>query len=162
MEKLFMSAGVVTAIVLCLVEIIKLPFGKFKEKHPNLYKAIFTIISIILAVGLSVLDEIYILGGVLLSLDFAILVSVVIAGVFGGYCGVYEGLGLKTLVKKIAENLNKAKAMSKDKKVIEFLDKIDDFDIDKAIAFLEEKKHNTQNPSDNSTTEIIEFKSKIQ
>lgn len=139
MEKLFMSASIVIAIVLCLVEIIKLPFSGLKEKHPKWYKAIFTLLSFVLAIGLSVLDEIYILCGQLLSIDFATLVCFVIAGVFSGYCGVYEGLGLKELIKKIAENLKKARELATDKKVVKYLDKIED--VDKAIAYLEEKKH---------------------
>lgn len=143
MEKLFMSAGIVVAIVLSLVGIVKLPFGKFKEKHHNWYKAVFTLISFVFAVGLSVLDEIYILKGELLSFEFIILVCAVIAGVFGCYGGVYEGLGLKELMKKLSENIKKAKAIAEDKKVVKYLDKIED--IDKAIAYLEDRKFNKGN-----------------
>lgn len=143
MEKLFMSAGIVVTIVLCFVGILKLPFGVFKQKHPQWFKSIFTIVTLILAVGLSVLDELYILCGELLSLDFVILVVTVIAGVFGGYNGVYEGLGLKELVKKIVESAKKAKAIAEDKKVVKYLDKIED--IDKAIAYLEDRKFNKGN-----------------
>lgn len=139
MEKLFMSAGIVSAIVLCVVGIAKTPFVKFKEKHPKGYKAVFTILSIILSIGLSVLDELYILCGKLLSLDFAILVCAVFAGVFGGY-NAYEGLGVKALIKTIINNIKKARDMSTNKKAIKYLDKIED--VDMAIAFLEEKKHN--------------------
>lgn len=140
MEKLFMSAGVVVAIVLCIVGIVKLPFDKFKTKHPNWFKAVFTLISIIVASGLCILDELYILNGKLLSVDFAILVCVVMAGVFGGYSGVYEGLGLKELMKKLTDNVKKAKDMASDKKVVKYLSKIED--IDKAIALLQERKNN--------------------
>lgn len=140
MEKLFMSAGVVVAIVLCIVGIIKLPFNKFKNKHPNWFKAVFTLVSIIVAGGLCVLDELYILNGKLLSVDFAILVCVVMAGVFGGYSGVYEGLGLKELMKKLTDNVKKARDMASDKKVVKYLNKIED--IDKAIALLEERRNN--------------------
>ena len=140
MENLFMSAGIVTAMVLCLVGIIKLPFKKFKDKHPKWYKAIFTLLSLLFAIGFAVLDEIFILCGTLLSLEFGILISVVLAGTFFSYGGIYEGLGLKELVKKLIENLKKAKDLSKDKKVVKLLNKIDD--IDKAIALLEEKKQN--------------------
>ena len=140
MEKLFMSTGVVVAIVLCIIGIIKLPFKKFKEKHPNGYKALFTSLSFVLAIGLSILDEVYVLSGKLVSLDFAILVCVVLAGVFGGYSGIYEGLGFKELIKKLSENIKKAKELSNDKKVVKYLNKIED--IDKAIALLEERKNN--------------------
>lgn len=143
MEKLFMSASVVITILLCLVGIVKLPFKKLKEKHPNWYKAIFTLVTLVGAVGLCVLNEIYILCGELLSLEFAVLLCAVFAGLFGGYNGIYEGLGLKELVKKIVENLKEAKKLSNSKKAIKYLDKIDD--IDKAIAYLEDKKFNKGN-----------------
>jgi hypothetical protein len=140
MEKLFMSAGIIATIVLCVVGILKTPFKSFKEKHSKLYKSVFTLISIILAIGLSIVDEIYILCGSILSIDFAILICVVIAGVFFGYGGVYEGLGIKELVKKITANIKKLIEMSGHKKAVKYLNKIDD--IDMAISFLEEKKHN--------------------
>lgn len=143
MEKLFMSAGIVVAVVLCIVGIVKLPFDKFKEKHPNWYKAVFTLLSFVLGIGLAILDEKYLLKGKLLSVDFAILVCAVMAGIFGGYSGVYEGLGLKELMKKLTENVHKAKEIAEDKKVIKCLDKIDD--IDKAIAYLEDRKFNKGN-----------------
>lgn len=138
MEILFMSAGIVVTIVLAIVGIIKLPFDKFKQQHPQWYKAVFTLVSIVLSVGLAVLDELYLLQGQILSLDFAVLVCVVLAGVFAGYGGVYEGLGLKELMKKIRKNLKKAKEIAKDKKVVDFLNKVED--IDKAMALLEERK----------------------
>lgn len=138
MEKLFMSAGVVTAIVLCLIGIIKLPFDKFKQNHSNGYKALFTCLTFVVAVGLSVLDELYILCGDIISVDFAILVCVVLTGVFGGYNGVYEGLGLKELVKKLIENIKQARDMAQSKKAVEYLNKIDD--IDSAIKVLEKRK----------------------
>ena len=140
MEKLFMSAGVVTAIVLCIVGIAKLPFKSFKEKHPKSYKAIFTCLSMVLAIGLSIIDEMYILCGQLLSVEFSILVCVVLTGVFCGYGGIYEGLGLKELVKKLIDNIKKARDMSSHKKAVKYLNKIED--IEEAIAFLEEKKNN--------------------
>lgn len=140
MENVFMSAGVVVTIVLCLVGIIKSPFDSFKSKHPQGYKTVFTTLSFILGIGLAIVDELFILNGRLLSLEFAILVVTVIAGVFGGYNGIYEGLGLKTLMKKIGEGIKKLRSIATDKKVIKFLDKIQD--IDNAIAFLEEKKNN--------------------
>lgn len=140
MEKLFMSASIVVAIVLCIVGIVKLPFNRFKEKHPQWFKAVFTILSLILATGLCVVDQLYILCDGLLTVNFAILVCVVFAGVFGGYSGVYEGLGLKELVQKIVDNVKKAKDISQNKKVEKYLNKIDD--IDKAISILQERKNN--------------------
>lgn len=143
MEKLFMSAGIITVIVLCFVGIIKLPFNSFKSKYPNLYKAIFTILSFILAIVLSVLDELYILCGEIISIDFLILLCAVFAGIFGGYGGIYEGLGVKKLVKKIIENAKKAIAISNNEKVVKYLNKIED--VENAIAILEERKNNQVN-----------------
>ncbi len=143
MEKLFMSAGVVTAIVLCIIGIIKLPFKDFKSQHPNVYKALFTGFTFVLAISLSILDEMFILCGQLLSLDFVILTFAVLSGVFCGYNGIYEGLGLKELVKKLVDNVKKARDMTTDKKVYDFLNNIDD--VDKAIRLLEERKNNNNN-----------------
>lgn len=143
MEKLFMSASIVVAIVLCIVGIVKLPFKNLKEKYRNLYKAIFTALSFVLSIVLSILNEVYILCGDVLSVDFAILISTVLAGVFSGYNGIYEGLGLKDLFKKIVENIKKARDISTHKKAIEYLSKIDN--IDEAISILEERKNNQSN-----------------
>lgn len=140
MEKLFMSAGVVSAIVCILIGIIKIPFKQFKTSHPQWYKAIFTILTFIFAVGLSVIDELYILCGGLLTVDFAILVCVVLSGVFGSYNGVYEGLGVKELVKKLINNMKIARDLAQNKKAVEYLNKIDD--IEMAINVLEERKKN--------------------
>lgn len=137
MEKLYMSAGVVVAIVLCIIGIIKLPFKSFKEKHPIGYKAVFTACSFIIAIGLSILDELYILCGSIISIDFIILLATVLAGVFAGYGGIYEGLGLKDLMKKLNENISKAREIAQDKKAVELLNKID---IDKALSIIEERK----------------------
>lgn len=142
MENLFMSAGCVVAIVLCFVGIIKTPFKSFKEKHPNWYKAVFTSITFVLALGLAVIDELYILSGNLWSTEFAILFCTVIAGVFGGYNGIYEGIGVKNLVKTIVEKSKQALAISKHEKAVKYLNKIED--IDEAITILTERKKQPQ------------------
>jgi len=140
MEKLFMSAGIVTTIVLCLVGIIKIPFCGFKKKHPKWYKAVFTMLSFLLSIGLSILDEVYILGGRLLSIDFAMLICVVFTGVFIGYDCAYEGLGLKELSNKIIEKVKEARTIAVNKKAIKYLNKIED--IEMAMNYLQEKKNN--------------------
>ena len=89
---------------------------------------------------MSILDELFVLYGQIISIDFAILSLTVIAGVFSGYNGIYEGLGLKQLVKKLFEKIKKVKELSSDKKIVKFLNKIED--LDKAISLLEERKHN--------------------
>lgn len=137
MEKLFMSAGIVSAIVLCIVGLFKLPFGAFKEKHKNGYKAVFTGLSIVLCIGLSILNERYILHGSLLSLDFAILICAVFAGVFGSY-NAYEGLGAKKLVETIVCKIKEAREIASHDKAKKYLNKI--VDIEEAINILEDRK----------------------
>ena len=138
MENLFMSASVVITIVICLVGIIKSFFVKFKEKYPKWYKATFTILAFILSIVLSIINELYVLQGTLLSIDFAILICVVLAGVFGSYGGIYEGLGLKNLAKKIIENIKLTRNLTKNEKVIKYLNKIED--VENAIKILEDRK----------------------
>lgn len=143
MEKIFMSAGIIATIVLCIVGIVKLPFIKFKETHAKAYKAIFTCVTFAVAVGLSIIDELYILCGELLTFDFAVLICAVLSSVFFGYNGIYEGLGLKELVKKLINNVKVARDLAQNKKAIEYLSKIDD--VETAIKILEERKNNDKN-----------------
>lgn len=104
MEKVFMCASIIAAIILCFVGIVKLPFKTFKEKHPKWYRAVFCLLSLALAVVAPIISELYILNGQLASLEFAVLTLTTVAGVFGLYTS-YEGLGLKQLVKIIVEKI---------------------------------------------------------
>lgn len=104
MKEVFMCASIITAIILCVVGIIKLPFKKFKEKHPKWYRAVFCTLSLVLAVAGPVVSQLFILNGSLKSTEFVVLVVTTIAGVFGLYTS-YEGLGLKTLVQKIVSKV---------------------------------------------------------
>ena len=113
--RIFMSAGIMVAIILAVIGLLKLPFKKFKEKHPKGYKAVFTISTIVLSIGLCVVDQLFIEQGEIVSFDFATLLSATIAGVFGTYNGIYEGLSVKELFKKLAENLKKWLATAKQK-----------------------------------------------
>lgn len=142
MENLFMSAGIIVSIVLTLTGILKLPFKKFKNIHAKGFKAVFTILSLILSVGLAIVNQLFILNKELCSVDFAILICVVISGVFCGYGGVYEGLGIKDGIKKLFENIKKAILVSKNDKLIKDIDKIDN--IDEVIKILLEKKSQNQ------------------
>lgn len=129
MKEVIMTASIITSIVLAFVGIIKLPFKTFKEKHPNWYRGVFCTLSLVLAVGLPFIAQIFILKGIILSVEFLVLILTTVAGVFGLYT-TYEGLGLKSLVKllvgKIAELLNK----SEDKKLKALVEK---YGIDKLI-----------------------------
>lgn len=139
MEKLFIWAGILVGIVLCLTGIIKLPFKSFKEKHPNFYKAVFTMVSCIISVVLCILCELYLLSAEIISFEFTILVCAVLAGVFSGYSGIYEGLGLKELVKNIISHIRRASAVSKDKRIKNILTAAEG--IEKIVDIIEEEKY---------------------
>lgn len=141
MEKLIMSSSVMVAIILCLIGIIKTPFKNFKKNHAKIYKAIFTTIGFLLSVAFAILNEKFVLKGAIISSEFVIIVFAILSGVFGGYNGIYEGLGVKELTRKIVDNLKKIKSISTDKKIIKYLNNIED--IDNAIKILEERKNNT-------------------
>lgn len=102
MENALVGASSITAIVLAFIGILKLPFKTFKEKHPKAYKVVFTLVSLVLSLGLPVIAELYIIGGSLASEEFVVLLATTVGGVFSLYNGVYEGLGLKDLAKVIA------------------------------------------------------------
>lgn len=99
-EKLIMSISIISAAVLFIVGLVKLPFGKFKEKHPKWYKATFFVLSLVLVVVGSILFELYFLELPLLSWQFAALIIGSIAGVLVSYEG-YEKTGLKALANKV-------------------------------------------------------------
>lgn len=113
--RIFMSAGVMVTIILTVIGLLKLPFKKFKEKHPKGYRAVFTIATIVLSIGLCVIDQLFIEQGEIVSFNFATLLSATLAGVFGAYNGIYEGLSVKELVKKLAASLKKWLATAKQK-----------------------------------------------
>lgn len=139
MEKLFMSAGIIVAITMSVIGIVKMPFKGLKEKHPQLYRGIFAGASFVIAIVLSVIDELFILEGEIISWEFATLCCAVVAGVTGGY-SAYEGLGFKELMKKLFGKIKELLTMSKSKKVVKYLNNIED--IDEAINILVERKNN--------------------
>lgn len=100
-----MDAGILAAIILCIVGIIKLPFKTFKTNHPTAYKITFCAVSLVLIVGGSIICQLFIIGGALASVEYAVLLLTTIAGVFGLY-GSYEGLGLKELAKKLVAQID--------------------------------------------------------
>ena len=104
MKEVFMCASIITAIILCFVGIIKLPFKSFKEKHPNWYKVTFYLVSAVLSIVAPIISQLYILNGSLASTEFAVLLVTTIAGVFGLY-STYEGTKLKDLVKIIIDKI---------------------------------------------------------
>lgn len=125
MGKEIMCASIITAIILCIVGIIKVlpPCLSFKEKHPKWYKGIFYSMSLILAAVFPILSELYILNGSLASVNFIVLIFTTIAGVFGLYTS-YEGLGLKELVKKLVSKVSKLLNTYSDSKLAKVVGKV--------------------------------------
>lgn len=136
MEAILMSAGILTAIILCIVGLVKLPFESFKTKHPKWYKATFTLLSIVLTFGAVIINQLYILNEKLFTTNFFILLLSTYAGVFGLYLS-YEGLGAKELVKRLLVAIKDIKTTAPTNKFIKYLDKID---IDQAIELVNAKK----------------------
>lgn len=122
MEAIFMNAGIITAIVLSVVGIIKLPFNKFKAKHPKWYRAIFTLLSIVLTLGACIVNQLFILEAKF-NIDFVILLVTAYAGVFGLYHS-YEGLGLKTLVQNLVNGIKNIKKNAPESKLSKYIDKV--------------------------------------
>ena len=125
MGKEIMCASIITAIILCIVGIIKVlpPCLSFKEKHPKWYKGIFYGMSLILAVVFPILSELYILNGTLASKNFFILIITTVAGVFGLY-STYEGIPLKELVKKLVCKVSKLLNTYSDSKLAKVVGKV--------------------------------------
>ena len=123
MEKLFMSARVLTSIVLCLVGIIKTPFKKFKGKHPMLYRSIFCVLSIIMSVVLAILAQIFVMNGAFASMETLLLCIFTLGGVFFSY-GTYEGVGIKKLFKNIFAKIKELCSTYSDSKLSKIVGKV--------------------------------------
>ena len=122
MEAILMSAGIMTAIILSVVGLLKLPFNKFKEKHPRGYKAVFTILSIVLTFGVCLINQAFVLAEPLFNTNFVIMLVSTYAGVFGLYLS-YEGLGAKELFKRLLNALKNLKATAPESKLSKYIDK---------------------------------------
>lgn len=124
MEAIFMSAGIMTAIILSVVGLIKLPFEGFKKKHPKGYKATFTILSIVLTFGACLINQAFVLQSkVLFNTNFVIMLLSTYAGVFGLYLS-YEGLGAKELVKRLLNAIKNLRASAPESKLSKMIDKV--------------------------------------
>lgn len=132
MKEVFMCASIITAIILCFVGIIKLPFKSFKEKHPNWYTVTFYLVSAVLSIVAPIISQLYILNGSLASIEFTILLITTIAGVFGLY-STYEGTKFKKLVKIIID------------KIATLLNTFSDAKVKKMIGFVGMEKINQLN-----------------
>ena len=144
MREVLMSAGTIATIVLFLVGLVKLPFKRFKEKHPSWYKAVFYLFSLILSIALPILCHKYILKDSF-SINFLIHIFMTTAIVFGGYAG-YEGVGLKKMANKTVASIKANIGTYSDTKIAKILksvglDKIVEIDrAEKEKAVLEAQK----------------------
>ena len=123
MEKLFMSAGVLTSIVLCLVGIVKTPFKKFKNNHPLLYRSTFCVLSIIMSVGLAILAQIFVMNGAFVSMETLLLCIFTLGGVFFSY-GAYEGIGIKKLFNNLFVKIKELCSTYSDSKLSKIVGKV--------------------------------------
>lgn len=147
-REIFMNASVLASIILALVGILKTPFKTLKAKHPKTYRALFFLLSLVLVVGGSIIAELYIIEGKLLSIEFAVLIISTGFVVFGGYAG-YENLGIKTLVHKIASGLKNLCSRYSDSKVVKMIGKV-------GIEHINEIYNSTLTTEDKDvTTEIV-------
>ena len=152
-ENLIVSISCLSAIILSVVGIVKLPFGKFKENHPKWYKATFYLLSLILVVVGSIIAELYIIEQPLLSWNFIALILGTCAGVFGGYAG-YENTGLKTLLNKLFSSLKTWLSSYSDSKVAKMIEKVG---MDKIEAIASTISVKVEDKEENATEEIEEI-----
>ncbi len=143
MKEAIMCASIMAAIILCFVGIVKLPFKTFKEKYPKWYKAVFCVASLLLAIGLPFIAEVYILNGSIQSAEFLVLIFTTIAGVFGLYTS-YEGLGLKQLVKIIIEKITQLFNNYNDSKLAKIVGNVGIEKLNEINEKLQAKKNNTE------------------
>lgn len=161
MEAILVNAGIMTTIILSLVGIVKLPFKKFKEKHPKAYKATFTLLSIVLTLVVCLINQAFILSLPLFTTGFAVMLLSTFAGVFTLYSS-YEGLRLKELVGRLVNAIKEARAKAKATKAtaaeaklsksVRNLEKdIDKVGIDLALEIIKVKQSNITQVVENQT-----------
>lgn len=120
MEQIIMNASIISAIILAFVGIVKLPFKKFKEKHPNWFKAVFCLLSTILSVIGAIITQLYIIGGELVSINSFVLVLMTLGTVTFSY-NMYEGIGLKILLKVVVSKLKELFSTYSESKLVKII-----------------------------------------
>lgn len=120
-----MTAGILTSIILVVVGALKAPLIK-RFKGAKWYKPVLTTITIVLTLGVPVLAQVYILEGALISFDCLTLIAATMAGVFGSYNLVYEGLSVKDGVKRLMLKVKELRAVSPENKFIKKFTKLVD------------------------------------
>jgi len=138
-EEILVSASCLTAIILTIVGFVKMPFKTLKEKHKGWYRAIFFVLSLALVVSGSIITELYIVNGALLSVEFVCLILGTAFGVFGGYAA-YENLSIKSLMNKGFTAFAKLLNGYSDSKIAKMIGKVG---MDKINEIAEKRKPET-------------------
>lgn len=135
--ELIMYSSIISAIVLCVIGIIKLPLKPFKGKP--FYKPGLTLLTIFFTIGLCVLCELYIIHESVLSVGMLYLLLITFGEVMLTYNGVYEGFGLKQILqdffKKIGKKIGKLLIKSPEIKLTKSAEK---YGLDEAIVYLQD------------------------
>ncbi len=121
-EKVFMDVTYLSAVILALVGVAKMPFKAFKQKHPKWYRATFFLLSLVLVVGGSIIAQLFIIEGSLASVNFALLILGTGFIVFGGYTG-YESANLKGGIKKLVNKFKAWLSLHANSKIAKFVKK---------------------------------------
>ena len=131
--ELIMYSSIISAIVLCVIGIIKLPLKPFKGKP--FYKPGLTLLTIFVTLGLCVLCELYIIHESVFSVGMLYLLLITFGEVMLTYNGVYEGFGLKQILQDLFKNIGKLLIKSPESKLTKSAEK---YGLDEAIVYLQD------------------------
>lgn len=149
MENILMSGGAISATILAIIGLFKIPIAKIlKEKHPKTFRALMTILTLALVVVGVAVNQAYISEVKLFTSETLILLLTVVTGVFVTYNGIYEGLSVKKLVAVIVDKLKQASEKKAESKFAKFVNKIGNDKVAEIINSLQEKeKQATEQPA---------------
>lgn len=130
----FLNASIVALIIVAALQLFKivinrLGFSKVKEKHKTFYKTFYTLLTYIFTAAGIFINAFYISGLSFIWTDqiflteFILNASFTLLNVFFLYNGLYEGVGIKSLVKLIINKLSKLNK-DNDNSLTDVLDKI--------------------------------------
>ena len=114
----FLNASLVALIIVAAIQLLKIimnkiGFSKVKEKHKTFYKTFYTLLTyIVTGFGIFIntfylLDLSFIWTDPIFLTEFILNASFTLLNVFFLYNGLYEGVGIKALVKLIIKKLSK-------------------------------------------------------
>lgn len=124
MERVLMASGILAGIIITLIGLFKLAIKQFKDK--GWYKPLLTALTLVLAIGLSLLCEQYILELPIISWSCAVLVVSTIAEVFVSYNGIYEGFNIKTGIQNLFARWKELRELSPEAKLVKKVEKVED------------------------------------